>query len=217
MEPVVCLHGAASRPATWDRVRGALHAHGRTTLAFPLLGHRGAACPGRYPLVAFRDDVLRRLDHAGVERLALVGHSLGAYTATLVAQHDPDRITRLVLEDPPVPPRGPYDGPPFPCRTALGMCALAPLGMRRFDPRLMWQVIAQLTSPQQQWWAALGAVSAPALVVAGGPLSRVPLPRLVALATALPDARVVTVAAGHRVHSRDPQGFLAAAMPFLLD
>jgi len=46
------------------------------------------------------DDVLAAMDAAGVQRAHLVGHSLGAYLALLLAARWPDRVRRVVAEAP---------------------------------------------------------------------------------------------------------------------
>jgi pimeloyl-ACP methyl ester carboxylesterase len=55
----------------------------------------------------------------------------------------------------------------------------------------------------------------PTLVIAGGPTSGVPQDRVAALAERIPDARLVTVDAGHLVHENRPEEFLALVEPFL--
>lgn len=91
----------------------------------------------------------------------------------------------------------------------------APLARRRLDPRLLHQVLNQLLLPQPNWWDSLARIKAPTLIVAGGPTSHVYQDRLGMLADALPDARLVTVPAGHRVHTKEPDQFIDSVMPFL--
>ncbi|HEV7711637.1 MAG TPA: alpha/beta fold hydrolase, partial [Asanoa sp.] len=112
--PVVLLHGGGSSAATWDRFAAALVAAGRRTIAVDLRGHGGSSRAASYPLAGFADDITGLLDGLGLDRVALVGHSLGAHAASLVAQRQPDRVTHLVLEEPPVPSRGPAGRPPRP-------------------------------------------------------------------------------------------------------
>jgi putative intracellular protease/amidase len=100
---VVLLHGGSSSAATWDRLCIALAAAGRRTIAADLRGHGGSSRTHAYPLAGFRDDIVGLLDALALDRVALVGHSLGAHTASLIAQQQPGRISHLVLEEPPVP------------------------------------------------------------------------------------------------------------------
>lgn len=52
-------------------------------------------------------------------------------------------------------------------------------------------------------------------MIAGGPTSGVSQDRVAALAERIPDARLVTVDAGHLVHENRPGEFLAVVEPFL--
>ncbi|WP_328617651.1 alpha/beta fold hydrolase [Amycolatopsis sp. NBC_00355] len=123
---------------------------GRGRLPRALPGHGGAPWRRAYPLTAFRDAVLAELDRPAPERV-LVGHSLGALTASLVAAHQPDRVTRLVLEEPPVPRRNLPDEPPARQRsTGFAMRALAFPGRGRFDPRMLRDVVARLREPHER-------------------------------------------------------------------
>ncbi|MEU3777403.1 alpha/beta fold hydrolase [Streptomyces sp. NPDC032472] len=49
------------------------------------------------------DDALGFLDAVGLDRVDLVGHSMGGVVAVLVAQHSPWRVVRRVLEGTPAP------------------------------------------------------------------------------------------------------------------
>jgi pimeloyl-ACP methyl ester carboxylesterase len=48
-----------------------------------------------------RDDLLELLDHVGVDRAVLIGHSMGGMAVSGVAQSFPDRASRLVMSDTP--------------------------------------------------------------------------------------------------------------------
>jgi 3-oxoadipate enol-lactonase len=48
-----------------------------------------------------RDDLLGLLDHLGIERAHLVGHSMGGLAVSGVAQRHPERVDRLVMSDTP--------------------------------------------------------------------------------------------------------------------
>jgi len=55
----------------------------------------------------------------------------------------------------------------------------------------------------------------PTLVVSGGPTSHIRPQRLAEMVRHLPDAQLVTIPVGHRVHSLAPQRFRDAVLPFL--
>ncbi|WP_345630911.1 alpha/beta fold hydrolase [Rugosimonospora acidiphila] len=213
--PVVLLHGGSSSAATWDRLTVALVSAGRRTIAADLRGHGGSSRTPAYPLDGFRDDILGLLDALDLGRVALVGHSLGAHTASLIAQRQPERVTHLVLEEPPVPAREPSGDHGLSTARFL-LPALALLTLRRgFDPRAVTSPVRQLRAADPAWWHRLASIASPTLLISGGPRSHTPARRLAEVARTIPRARLVTIPVGHRVHSHDPSGFQAAVVPFL--
>jgi esterase len=89
------------------------------------------------------------------------------------------------------------------------------LSRRRCDPLLLRDVIADLRRPQPEWWAGLATVQAPTLILAGGPKSHLDQTRFGLVADQLPAATVMTIEAGHRIHTRAPDGWLTAVRGFL--
>jgi len=71
--------------------------------------------------------------------------------------------------------------------------------------------------PDPAWWDRLPLITAPTLLISGGPASHIPPRQLAEAARSIPRSRTVTIAAGHRVHSLRPEQFLAAVMPFLTE
>lgn len=63
--------------------------------------------PPPYSLVQHADDSARALDALGIDRVLVVGHSMGAFVATRLAERHPDRVTGLVLVDGGLPLRPP--------------------------------------------------------------------------------------------------------------
>jgi pimeloyl-ACP methyl ester carboxylesterase len=213
--PVVLLHGGGSSATTWDRLAAALTAAGRRTIAVDLRGHGGSSRTPTYPLAAFRDDVLGLLDALALDRVALVGHSLGAHTASLVVREQPERITHLVLEEPPVPARAASDVHGLSSPRFL-LPALSLLAIRRgFDLKAVTSAVRQLRVPDPGWWHQLASITASTLLISGGPRSHVRPERLAEVAQAIRGSRLITIPVGHRVHSRDPERFHAAVVPFL--
>ncbi len=99
--PVLLVHSAAGSTAHW----AAQLAHLRRTrraAALDLRGHGRSAPPrdGGYAIAAMGDDVLAAADALGLQRVVLIGHSLGAAVAIAAAARAPERIAGLVLLDP---------------------------------------------------------------------------------------------------------------------
>jgi pimeloyl-ACP methyl ester carboxylesterase len=96
---VVCIHGLTSNHTVWLPMAEAL-APGRRLIAYDLRG-RGDSDkpPSGYSLAVHGDDLLGLLDHLGLERATLMGHSLGANIAVRFAAKHPERVARLVLFD----------------------------------------------------------------------------------------------------------------------
>ncbi|MFF8770445.1 alpha/beta fold hydrolase [Kitasatospora sp. NPDC015120] len=201
--PLVLLHALGERGADWEPVLPALAPRHRV-LALDLRGHGDSDRPGDYALEAMRDDVLAFLDALGLPRADLVGHSMGGVVGYLAAQERPGRIGRLVLEDVPAPRPRP-----------ASPVADAPDGPVDFDWAVVRAVKGRIDRPDPRWLERMTAITAPTLLVAGGPASHVPQAGMAELAGLIPDCRVVTVEAGHLVHRTRPAEFVAAVAPFL--
>lgn len=203
--PVVLLHALGEDRTSWRAVSGALVADGWRTHAVDLRGHGQSGRPGGYSFGEMSADVLAFADALGLEPMTVVGHSLGAVVASLVAMERPAAVRRLVLEEGPLP--FPAD-PPRPVPTA-------PDGPTPYDWRLLPAVAAQRNTPDPRWWEDLTAVTAPTLLLAGGPASHIPQPQLAAVAARIPDCRLITIPAGHMVHDTAPDAFLREVRAFL--
>jgi pimeloyl-ACP methyl ester carboxylesterase len=111
--PVLCLHGV------WDWWRywlplapdGPGGFAGRPLLMVDLRGHGDSDKPVTgYAYDDYAADIIALIRERGDERVTLIGHSLGALVALLVAGALPGHVDALVLEDPPLPlRRGPSD------------------------------------------------------------------------------------------------------------
>ncbi|WP_347147213.1 alpha/beta fold hydrolase [Streptomyces sp. W1SF4] len=203
-DPLLLLAALGESADHWAAVRDVL-ARERRVYALDLRGHGRSEWAGAYSLELMRDDVLGFLDAVGLDRVDLVGHSMGGVVAFLVAQHSPWRVVRLVLEDVPAPlPREPR-------------AAVRPEGELAFDWAVVPALRSQLDRPDPSWLEGLSLITAPTLVVAGGPDSHVPQDSLADLARRIPDARLTTIPVGHLVHAAAPEEFTAAVTAFLAE
>ncbi|QNP68519.1 alpha/beta hydrolase [Streptomyces roseirectus] len=203
--PVVLLHARGTDGADWTRVAERLAARPRRVYAPDLRGHGRSDWPGAYGYEAMRDDVHGFLGALGLARADVVGHSLGGVVACLLAQEHPGAVRRLVLED--VPVTVPLDPPRPP--------AERPQGHLPYDWAMITATDAQRNAPDPAWREGTARITAPVLLIGGGPSSVIPQAQVAQLAGLLPDARHVTVDAGHLVHERRPEEFLAHVEDFL--
>ncbi|UZJ32508.1 alpha/beta fold hydrolase [Streptomyces endophytica] len=203
--PVVLLHCLGEDGEDWRGVVGRLAGTHRV-FALDQRGHGSSDWPGEYGFARWRDDAIGFLQALGLKRVTLIGHSAGALTALLVAADRPELVDRLVLEEaaPPLPAAPPQEAPE------------QPAGPQAFDWRAKTAVVAERNAPDPQWWECLPRITAPTLVIAGGPTSHIPQEQLAEMADVIPDASLVTVeGAGHLVHEERPGEFLAAVTSFL--
>ncbi|GAA1896349.1 alpha/beta fold hydrolase [Streptomyces sodiiphilus] len=96
--PVLALHGITANSRAFTA--SARELGDRPLYAPDLRGRAGSrALPGPWGLAAHVTDVLAVLDHLGLERPVLLGHSMGAFIAALAASRHPERFARVVLVD----------------------------------------------------------------------------------------------------------------------
>lgn len=99
---LVLLHGIGSQGNSWWPVSDAL-AEQFHVYQLDLRGHGGSAKPeGGYAVEGYAADLQGLLDALGLERPAIMGHSLGALVTLFWASEHPDAAAALVLEDPPL-------------------------------------------------------------------------------------------------------------------
>lgn len=200
--PLVLLHALGERAGDWEPVLPALCAHYRV-YALDLRGHGDSDWPGEYSSRMMRDDVLAFLGRLGLERVVLAGHSMGGVVAFLVAMARPGLVGRLIVEDvaPPYPRDRPIPERPGP-----------PLD---FDWAVVPAMVGAANAGDQQAWAGLASITAPTLLIGGGPGSHIPQDKLAEAAAAIPSCDLVTIPAGHLVHAVMPGRFCEVVLGWL--
>jgi pimeloyl-ACP methyl ester carboxylesterase len=127
-EPVLLVHGLGGNATNWLDVMGALAETG-PVVAVDLPGF-GRTAPPDPRAARLRPQVRflhRLLEALGWEHAVVHGNSLGGLLAVLLAADVPDRVSRLVLTSPALPPpRSP--------------AALSPAAAARFVPFVSWRL-----------------------------------------------------------------------------
>ncbi|MEW1955035.1 alpha/beta hydrolase [Terrabacter sp. NPDC080008] len=204
--PVLLVHATGESSADWEQVAPGL-ATDRLVVAVDLRGHGSSPRAGSYALTELAGDVEAVAAGLAAEHgrpADVVGHSLGGLVACIVASRRPELVHRLVLEDVPVPhPREPR--PPT-----------RPEGDLTFDWAAVLQVRVQIDDPDPEWAQLVAGITAPTLVVWGGPSSPMPAEHVAQMAETVADGRLVRIDAGHLVHASQPAAFTAAVRGFLL-
>jgi len=94
---VVFLHGALFDHSVWTLLARWFAHHGHSVLAPDLPGHARSHGKALTSVEALADWVLGLLDAAGVQRAALVGHSMGSLISLEAAGRSPQRVSHLAM------------------------------------------------------------------------------------------------------------------------
>jgi len=96
---IVCIHGLTANHTCWASVADVLSPAHRL-IAYDLRGRGESDKPDKgYSLAVHGDDLEGLLDHFGLKKAVLIGHSLGAHIAVRFAATRPQRVAKLVLVD----------------------------------------------------------------------------------------------------------------------
>lgn len=234
---LVLVNSLGTDARIWDGVIAALAGQYRI-LSYDKRGHGlSDSPPGDYSLDDHLRDLEALLDHAGIRRLALAGVSIGGLIAMGFALRAPERLAALVLCDtaPKVGDAALWNGR---ATTVLeqGMAAIAdPImerwfspGFRRDRPEALagWRNLLLRTDPRgyaatcatlrdTDLTAGIGAISCPALVVAGAEDGATPVELVRATAGAIPDARFeILPGVGHIPSIEEPERLAALMRQF---
>lgn len=93
----VFLHGAGLDHSWWGLQSRWFGYHGWNVLALDLPGHGRSEGPPIATVEAMADWTMQVLDSAGLERAAVVGHSMGSLVAVECAARHADRVERIAL------------------------------------------------------------------------------------------------------------------------
>ena len=96
--PIMLIHGIGSSSITWGDIPDRLAATGAHVIVVDLPGHgQSSKQPGDYSLGALASALRDLIDHLGIARVHLVGHSLGGGVALQFSYQFPERVRSIVL------------------------------------------------------------------------------------------------------------------------
>ena len=235
---IVFAHGGeGTRLHWWQQV--AHFAVDRRCLIYDARGH-GASPGGPAPTSdnPMRDDLLALLDHIGIVRATMIGHSMGGLAVSGLARSHPSRVERLIMSD-----------SPFGFATAElaawaadmivridgGFAVLDHLyapGFADREPALsyLYQALNRLNPPRlgptgmaaYETWrdqpaGDYRAFAVPALFIVGAMDALTPPPLITATARAIGGARLVEIAgAGHSTYAERADAYNDAIGEFCL-
>ena len=100
-KPLVLLHGITDSGLCWPRLAEALK-HDYDLIMPDARAHGLSDAPDTaYTYQDMANDVAGLIEALGLHKAAVLGHSMGAMTAAVLAANHPQRVACLVLEDPP--------------------------------------------------------------------------------------------------------------------
>ncbi|WP_438434938.1 alpha/beta fold hydrolase [Gorillibacterium sp. sgz500922] len=221
-KPVLCLHGNRDSSEVFRELGVALGGS-RKVLRADLRGHGASRYEGGpFTIDDMADDVLGLLEEEGIERTAVIGHSLGSSLAMLLASRYPERFERLVLIGAAATFRPsfrrPAEGERIDAETVERTNqAAAPYFFTERHPEVRDRVLAgwralpaamherMIGVRHPDLLPLLAGIRVPALVLCGGADRITPPEKSQELADGLPDARLEVVeGAGHFVFLEEP-------------
>lgn len=222
----------------WDRQVEALTRRFRL-LRYDVRGHGASdAGPGDATLDQLGADLLALADHAGAQRFAYCGLSLGGLVGQWLGVHAPQRVSALVLAN-----AAPHLPPPegwtqrMQLARGQGMGALVDMVMPRFfsqawrdrDESFYHSMRTSFAAMSGEGYAAccaairdadfrasLPRIDAPTLVISGALDAATPHETCGAqLVAGIPGARSLILPAGHIANVEQPEAFSRALLEFL--
>ena len=236
---VVFIHGAAFDHSVWQWQSRHLANHGYTVLAPDLPAHGKSPGVARVSIADMADWVAALVDAAALDKMALVGHSMGSLVALETVLRHPGKVEKLALvgTSAPMPVGDPFlaaardDHPAaFDMEVTWGHAramALAtspvpgttlPGASRALTGRAHRGVLAADLAACHEWKPspeAIRAVKVPTLVVVGKRDQMTPQRAGRALAAEIPGARLAVLDAGHSMMSEAPRELVRTLREFL--
>lgn len=241
---VVLAHGITDNGLCWTALAEELQ-QDHDVVMYDARGHGESEDPAEgYSFEAMAEDLVGLISALGLEKPAVIGHSMGAATAAIAAARCPDLAGCVILEDPPW--REEVFGLTAEQRAARATEWRAGILQRRSLTRdeiiamcrkenpdwpeadhVPWaesklqvstEVFGVLTAPYPRWQDTVSAITCPILLLTGDPgRGAIVTPKIAEEASGLwRDGRVVHIeGAGHCIRRMQPERYLEVVREFL--
>lgn len=235
--PLVLSHGLTDNGLCWRRTAAVL-AERFDVIMLDARGHGQSASISPGVLTDPALDIAQAIEQLSLDAPIVMGHSVGARSTARYASAFPDKVSRVILEDPPLAP--PPDAAKmerwregfrqqvqaFQTMTTAQIVAMG----RKASPNWHedefpdWAIAKQQVDPDavlfetEPWQTYLARITAPTLLIYGQPeLGGLVTPQLAKEAKALNrQIRAVQIkAAGHNTRRENFSDYLAAVQAFL--
>lgn len=238
--PLVVLHGLLGSSDNWQTLGAAWAAHRPVVV----VDQRNHGRSPHHPSHSYPDmvvDLLDTLDHLGIARADLLGHSMGGKTVMHFADRHPERCGKLIIADMAPVAYPPHHTPLFDALANLDLTSFerrgevdAALAKKVADPAVRQFLLKGLyrSKPDQFAWRynlpvlrrhladmtaflPLGTVALPTLAIYGTRSDYVVGRGLDAMHQHFPHLEEVALEAGHWLHAEQPAAFREAVTAFL--
>ncbi|PWA11967.1 alpha/beta hydrolase [Pueribacillus theae] len=143
-EPLILIHGGGAGADAWINWRKLLERYSKNgfrTIAYDLIGYGESSKPDpenfKYDHEARAEQLISFIKALGLEKVSLIGNSLGGATSIVATLKEPDKINKLVLMG--------TGGRRRPGETSASFKSLHSFGNERDEMR---QIIRNLTNPE---------------------------------------------------------------------
>lgn len=228
--PLLALHGHFGEGRTFARLAAMLRPSWRV-FAPDQRGHGESDRAAEYSREGYVHDALALLDHLGLSRIPVIGHSLGGVNAYQLAASNPDRVSALVIEDiGAVVDSDLSFALGWPDRTQSRESLLKILGPR-LAPHLVdafrkyrngWgfafhssDMVVSQRSLNGDHWSDWLATNCPTLLLRGSRSTVLTSEHAAEMASRRGQVDLVELSGGHVIHDDQPEAFAAAIATFL--
>ena len=233
--PLIALHGHMSEGMSYADLAARLAPHWRV-IAPDQRGHGDSDRAADYSREGYLADLEALMDHLGLDRAALVGHSLGAINAYQFAARHPERVSALVNGEGCAELGLDGSNPlAFVLNLPQGTCPGREAFVAQLGPFAPFLESAVRERPDGTWglrfhpkdiyasenqvhgdhWTDWTGSACPALLIRGAEGGVLPAEQAAQMAARRPGTRLVELGTDHFLYANDPAGFADAVRDFL--